>query len=500
MGRSFGVLLGAFVLAAAACSGSPDPTEPPASPAPSPAPTVATATLSPAPTSTLCPTPSPYSTAVLPVRAKLAKYDPFLTLAPAPDGSLYVAIPDESGAVLVRLDRAGVPAAGWPVALPQTTQCEFLAAAADGSVRAICDATDIAQASWCCDTVRAFALDPDGRPLRGWPAEIDVATTARVVGNDLVVLSDLPVTDTPAMGSVSSKVQLSRIAPDGGVTSGAKVDMVYDGRVQTWAIGPDGVAYGSSSVWEGEPAPDRIFPIDITVESAREDAWPVTLEGEGSPLAFDDEGRILLLVGARPDPDGPWQDPAPSLVAIDPADPAAPPASRALPIEIGFSVDCGGTALGYAPLSRGGVTIVLDGMTFHAVDGRLRPLPGWPYEASGYLQDWAYPPTGDEEGGLDCSVYANPVLGPDGTLFVPLGAESESTGGTLVAIARSGKVVPGWPVGLRRAGSGFWAVEVGPTGTVFAAAVEREKDGLSATILGIAPDSTVLWRRIVLEP
>lgn len=499
MGRSFAALLGAFVLAVAACAGPAGPTPPAASPTPSAAPTVADSTQPPPPTPKLSPTPSPYPSAALPVHVKLAQYGPFLTLAPAPDGSLYVAIPDKSGAVLVRLDGAGAPASGWPVTLPGTTRCEFLAAAADGSVRAICGATDIAQPSWYRDTVRAFALDPDGRPLRGWPAQIDFATTAHVVGNDLVVLSDVPVTDTPVMGSVSSTVQLSRIAPDGGVTRGVEVQMVYGGRRETWEIGPDGVAYGRSSVWEGEPEPDQILATDMSVETKGGDGWPVTLEAEGSPLAFDDEGRILLLVGGRPD--GPWQvgGPAPSLVAIDPAEPAASPVSRALPIEVGFTVDCGGTTLDYAPLSRGGVTIVLDGWTFHAFDGRLRPLPGWPYEAPSYLQDWAYPRTRPPEG-LECSVHAEPVLGPDGTLFVPLGPESETRGGSLVAIARSGKVVPGWPVGLRRAGSAFWAVEVGPTGTVFAAAVEQEKGGLSATLLGIAPDSTILWRTTVLEP
>lgn len=498
MGRSFAALLGAFVLAVAACAGPTGPTPPALSPTPVDAPTVADATQPPPPTPTPSPTPSPYPAAALPVHATLAKGDPFLSLAPAPDGSLYVAIPDESGAVLIRLDPAGVPAAGWPVTLPGTSRCESLAAAADGSVRAVCDATDVPQPEWCCGTVRAFALDADGRPLPGWPVAIDTTTAARVVGDELVVLSDLPVTDTPSMGSVKSKVHLSRIAPDGSVTRGADVQMVYGGRYEIWTIGPDGVAYGVSSVWEGEPEPDQILATDLSVETKGGDGWPLTLEGEGSPLAFDAAGRIVLLVGdgrpsetkARP----------PSIVAIDPRTPAAPTLSRTLPIEIGFGVDCFESTLDRPPLSRGDVTIVRDGMTFHAFDGSLRPLPGWPYDAAGYLQDWAYPPTGDEEGGLDCSVYASPALGPDGTLLLPLGAESDSTGGSLVAVARNGKVVPGWPVGLRRAGSGFWSVEVGPTGTVFAAAVEQEEGGLSATILGIAPDSTILWRTTVLEP
>jgi hypothetical protein len=70
-----------------------------------------------------------------------------------------------------------------------------------------------------------------------------------------------------------------------------------------------------------------------------------------------------------------------------------------------------------------------------------------------------------------------------------------------VAVGRDGAVVPGWPVGLRRAASGFWSVVVGPDGTVFALAVEPETGGKSsATILGIAPDSTVRWHTTVIEP
>lgn len=497
MGRNLGALLAVFVAGAAACSASPGPSATPAPETTSPAPTVPASTQPPSPTATPAVKPSPYPAAALPVRGKLAKHGAFLSLAPAPDGSLYVVIPDESGAVLALLDRTGVPAPGWPVTLPNTTYCGFLAAAADGSVRAICDATDIKQPDWCCNTFRAFALNPEGRPLPGWPREIDAIAAARVVGDDLVVLSDLPVTDAVAIGSVRSRVRLSRIGPDGAIAPGVEVPMVHRGAHERWAIGPDGVAYGSSTVVEDVDEPDQVLAID---SSGRVDGWPVTLPGDGSPPALDADGRVLLLVGSKRDGPADEEGATASVVAIDPADPAAPPASGAPLIGLGFGVDCYVSPLGHPPLSRGGVIVARHGMSFYALDGSLRLLPGWPYEASSSLQDWAYPTTGDEEGGLDCSVYAVPVLGPDGTLYAPLAAESESTGGSLVAIQRNGKAVPGWPVALQRAGSGFWTVDVGLDGTVFAAAMEREKNGLSATILGIAADSMVLWRTTVLEP
>jgi hypothetical protein len=70
-----------------------------------------------------------------------------------------------------------------------------------------------------------------------------------------------------------------------------------------------------------------------------------------------------------------------------------------------------------------------------------------------------------------------------------------------VAIAPDGTVRPGWPVYLTKAGAAFWSVDVGADGTVYALAVEPETGRMtSATILAIAPDSTVRYRTTVVEP
>lgn len=70
----------------------------------------------------------------------------------------------------------------------------------------------------------------------------------------------------------------------------------------------------------------------------------------------------------------------------------------------------------------------------------------------------------------------------------------------MVAIEPNGRVRSGWPVGLRRAGSMFWSIAVGPDGRVWALAVEPETRGYSATILAIAHDSTVVYATTVVEP
>ena len=60
---------------------------------------------------------------------------------------------------------------------------------------------------------------------------------------------------------------------------------------------------------------------------------------------------------------------------------------------------------------------------------------------------------------------------------------------------------PSWPVELRRPGAEFWSVVVGSDGTAYALAIEPEPgDTSSASILAIAPDSTVLWTTTIIDP
>ena len=78
---------------------------------------------------------------------------------------------------------------------------------------------------------------------------------------------------------------------------------------------------------------------------------------------------------------------------------------------------------------------------------------------------------------------------------------SAKLGGSIVAIGPDGRVRPGWPVVLKRPGAAFRSVVVGPDGTAYALAVEPEGGGdYSASILAIAPDSTVLWTTTIVDP
>ena len=96
---------------------------------------------------------------------------------------------------------------------------------------------------------------------------------------------------------------------------------------------------------------------------------------------------------------------------------------------------------------------------------------------------------------------AIPAVGPDSTLYLPLQAREATVGGSIVAVGPDGRVRPGWPVVLKRPGSEFWSVVVGSDGAVYGLAVEPESgDTSSASILAIAPDSTVRYTSTIIEP
>ena len=99
-----------------------------------------------------------------------------------------------------------------------------------------------------------------------------------------------------------------------------------------------------------------------------------------------------------------------------------------------------------------------------------------------------------------CDPRGIPAVGPESTLYLPRQARDTSVGGRIIAVGPDGRVRAGWPVELTRPGAEFWSVVVGSDGTVYALAIEPEpSDGFSASILAIAPDSTVLWTTTIID-
>jgi hypothetical protein len=351
----------------------------------------------------------------------------------------------------------------------------------------------------CADTTpegntRAFAFDERGRPMAGWPVQLGTLEwlAGRATGDELTILGGvyLPPSDARA-------VWLMRIAVDGSVRSGVRVRIPEPWHGEEWAIGPDGVAYGTTHV---------ISP-DVGVTKSRLQAvsatgvpsgFPITIKGGASKPAFDAAGLIHLTVGS----------------------PDRPP-SRTLVFDTrGGAIDAGSSNLKIAAMSDwNGIEgsslypaaplVGRDGATFIAVASAggarvegLSPggdiMTGWPYRS-----DAMYQVIDDCPRAAACDAYtwAHPTIGRDDIVYLAQAAANESTGGSIVAVGQGGRVLAGWPVSLRRAGSRFWSIVADSDGALYALAVEPEKgDTDSATILAIARDGTVLYRTTIIEP
>jgi len=180
--------------------------------------------------------------------------------------------------------------------------------------------------------------------------------------------------------------------------------------------------------------------------------------------------------------------------------------SAELPIDTGLIAYVDGPYECGAPLPRPPL-IARDGTIFvyseidtsiFALDPSLVVMRGWPFEPATPLVRRVPVVSPD---GITCPSLAIPAAGPDATLYLPLQARDAKVGGSIVAVGPDGRVRPGWPVVLKRPGAEFWSVVVGSDGTTYALAIEPEAfGGSSATILAIAPDSTVLWSTTIVDP
>ena len=434
------------------------------------------------------PTASPPPSAVLtPVAGTLPVASGVVRTAPGPDGGVYVVVSDTgSGSVVSLLATSGTPRPGWPIKLDGWI-CDgpsgplVPVVASDGSLRVVC----ITEApSDAAPTTRAFAFDPSGRPLPGWPVVLppNAWEQPRIVGDRLFIAAHDSSDQEPYPGAY----WLLSIAPDGTVRTGARYEIATDAGGWPVAIGPEGIAYRSAA---GE-----ITAFDLDGVRA---GWPVRVEGMLSGLGFGPDSRIYLTASA----DGSGTS---RLLAFDGDGRTVPLASEELPI-VGASAWSGagpdGRAL--APLVAGDGTVFVGGETdgraiVYSIDPSGTVKAGWPHEAATMLQ-WQGSCPGEMTG---CGVWRSvPAVAPEGVIYLPVAAPDAQIGGSLAAVGSDGQALPGWPMHLSRRGAEFWSVVVGSGGTVYALAIEPEAGGKSsATILAMAKDGTVRSRTTVVEP
>lgn len=413
-------------------------------------------------------------------------------MAPAPSGGLYVLMPgDKDSVVVALLDSTGRTRAGWPVVLRGIIVCGSLLPVDDGSVRATCSPDDLNHD--LAVGIRAFAFDAAGNKLAGWPVDLAGSYTGRVIGDELALFGQQALTDVYEEGRPSAAGFMTTITADGDVHKGIRVPLI-EACCGRWAVGPDGVAYRVESVgdWtDGPPHVSRITALDL--EGVRP-GWPIKVDGAAFGPEFEPDGRIIVRVGSSGSGKG-------RVLAFDPDRAEEAARSALLPLmTVGQEVDCGGPDPWPPLVARNGTVFVpgASGTGVFALEASLDVLPGWPFASDTPLEE--RDGAGGEEG-LDCPSQAEPAVGPDGALYMPLGARNAKVGGHLVAVDPNGRVRTGWPVELKRPGSEFWSVVVGPDGTVYALAIEPEAGKTSsASILAIAPDSTVGYTTTIIDP
>lgn len=418
-------------------------------------------------------------------------------MAPGENGTLFVSIPRPGGSILTLLDPAGSPVPGWPKTVRNSTLCDLLLPVfPDGSVRVVCTLENPDGNMF--SPIAAFALDSDGLPLRGWPVSLGGSEYAGLAAGDGLILAETsPGSDVITPGQPSHTVGFVEVAADGKVRSGVPVPIMPTWPGDRWAFSPNWVAYGvQGSV--ASPEVSQITAIDL---AGARTGWPISIDGIASAPAFGHDGRIVLAVAS------PGLVPGTTRVfKIDAFERAITARSTELLIETSLlpssndgPYECG------VPLPRPPI-VAQDSTTFvfseiddaiYGLDSSLKVMPGWPIVA-GPLER-PNPWLGHD--GISCPSLAVPAVARNGTLYLPLQARNSSVGGRLLAVDLDGQTRPGWPVELRRAGSEFWSVVVGFDGTAYALAIEPEAGGSSsATILAIAPDSTVNYATTIIDP
>ena len=485
-----------FLVVACGSAESPAPSGTP----PSSGPIGSSATPTPTPTPTLIPSPSPTlvpGEVLRPVRGSARELGERVGIAPGPRGTLFVSIPRAGGSILALLDASGRLRPGWPITVKNSTACSRPMPVADGSVRIICDGTDLPKYDNDPSDVRAFAFDADGQARSGWPVRLRPGF-GRVISHDLVYFAEQWISDTYDVGMVSHEAWVTTVAEDGSVRAGKKAPMTESASGERWALGPDGVAYGWGHDYGGVPEAPKSSTFLAIGMAGKIKGISTKLDGLASPPAFDGFGRLHVTANAG-------RDRTARTFVLDTHGRTVDGGSR----DLGFVASdvCdgieGSCEIPAAPLvATGGTTFVVgsdyNGTTAASVSASGEMMAGWPYRSDDGSQGTGICAPGDICEGSNLAI---PALGPDNVLYLIHRAAKASIGGRIVAVGSDGRVRPGWPVELKRPGAEFWSIVVGEDGTAYALAIEPEAgDGSSASILAIAPDSTVRSVTTIIEP
>ena len=428
-------------------------------------------------------------------------------MAPGPDGGLYVLIdaPREllagppSQTVLALLDGAGRPRPGWPVRLTgwscgvPNTAYRAWTTATDGSTRLVCTEDVVGDAA---PRHLAFAFDPTGRTMPGWPVEIpagEVWEPPQVVGDELRFVAH---EFSPSNGDGAPQPGawwVTSVAADGTVRPGVRYEVPDISPFRMERLASDGAAYLLATRGDVGTFTTEIVALDV--DGVRV-GWPKTEDGILSYPAIGPQGRVYVT---RIQGSGASTRSQTLVYERDGASVAIK--SDGLPMAAADE----GTGAGVWPaaptIAADGIVVIVGdaaGRTVaYAIDPSGHTMPGWPYRPEAESQTQGVCPARVAGCGVWRTVAA---VGSDDTTYLLVAPADKKKGGSIVAIGTDGQVPAGWPVRIPAVDTGFWSVVVGSDGTVYALAVEPAAGRNSWTLYAIDPDGAVRARTPMITP
>jgi hypothetical protein len=403
-------------------------------------------------------------------------------VAPTAEDRLWVTFRSGTDTILAQLDEAGE---GSPRVIGPVVDCVPYGVD-DGSVRVLCNAG--ADPETCfegCNQPVVLAYSGAGEELDGFPViprsrSSTSVVDARVIGKDLVTVvtesDDARIAEFGEFGSA----RLVTVAADGSVTETLEIAA----PLKCCKIGPDGVAYGSSTLEEeGQELRTQLIAFDA---NRIRPGWPKDVDGTASWPSFGPNRQILYSS---------WIDEASRIMRLNPdGSDAASPIDP--PVILAWSPDGDGPI---PPLvdERGRAWVVSDD-AIHGFGSDDAPLDGFPYEPrTSFVQRGME--CGPEDTGCQSWIEA-PRMAPRGLIY-SLEAGPRGKGERITVINPDGSIRSGWPVTLQRQGATWDSVTIGENRTAYAVAFEPEPNNeASISILALAPNSERLWIRTIVEP
>ena len=404
-------------------------------------------------------------------------------VAPAPGDGLWITVQEGRGTVVAHLDDAGK---GSPGVEEYAQACEPFSVE-DGSLRMLCQYSNEENPEECvdlCSAPRLYAYGADGDDPPGFPVWLPSGISTgvnggRVIGTDFVTVVTEAYDEVVAEFGEFGSARLVTVGADGAIRDGVNVPA----PLMCCTIGPDGVAYGSTSLDdEGLATRTQLIAFD---QNGMRPGWPIVVDGTASSPSFGPDGQLAYTswIGEgsrilRRNQDG--SEAAPS-VDIPSSTEWAPDIDGPMPP----LVDERGRAL----------VVTHDGIV--GLDAYGAELPGFPYESrTGLLMRGECP-----EGDTGCQPWIEPPrLAPRGLIYA-LETPPEGQGERITVVNADGSIRSGWPKTLQREGASWDSVTIGDNRIAYAVAIEPEpNDESSISILAFAPNGTREWIRTLVEP